>query len=63
MKWLKKKVRRARAGVDAYKSWRAEALGMIESEVGKDSWALLPAIKEIHTLPYIGMKWIGGSKA
>lgn len=62
MKWLKKKVQRGLTGVDTYKIRRAQALGVIESEVGVNSWALLPVIKEIHTLPYIGMKWIGDSK-
>jgi hypothetical protein len=63
MEWLKNLLLRGQTVIATYKKWRVEALEVIESEVGKGSWALKPVIKEIHTLPYIGMKWIGGHEA
>lgn len=62
MKRLRKAVAGVRAGIDAYKGAREEALEVIESEAGRGSWALRPVIKEIHTLPYITLKWLGGFK-
>lgn len=62
MKWLNNRVRRTRTAIATYKEWRSEALELIQSEVGKGSWALQPVVKEIHALPYVTLKWLGGSK-